>query len=141
MTLTQSPAPAGAANADVLRRYYAAVAEGDLAAAAALLDPDVVVHVPGRSVNTGDHVGRDAVMTFLAEASALTEGTLEFRIHDVLGSEEHAVCLTTYTARRPDRAPLANHLAHVVRIEHGRIAESWFHSRNQYEVDAFWGEG
>ncbi|MGI5154179.1 hypothetical protein [Microbispora sp. CA-102843] len=22
----------------------------------------------------------------------------------------------------------------------GRIAESWLHSRDQYEVDAFWGE-
>jgi ketosteroid isomerase-like protein len=36
--------------------------------------------------------------------------------------------------------PLENTLAHVITMRDGRIAQSWLHSRDQYEVAAFWGE-
>ena len=35
---------------------------------------------------------------------------------------------------------LENHLAHVITMRDGRMAESWFHTRDQYAVDAFWGD-
>ena len=58
----------------------------------------------------------------------------------MLDDGEYAVALATYTASRPDRdKPLENNLAHVARLRDGLIAESWLHSRDQYEVDDFWG--
>jgi hypothetical protein len=40
--------------------------------------------------------------------------------------------------RRAGHADLDNFTLHLLRIESGRIAEIWFHNRNQPAVDAFW---
>jgi ketosteroid isomerase-like protein len=81
------------------------------------------------------------VLGFVGHAAQVTGGTLSLAVHRVLDDGEWGVALATYTATRPDREkPLENNLAHVARLRDGRIAESWLHSRDQYEVDAFWGE-
>ncbi|MFI6508726.1 nuclear transport factor 2 family protein [Streptosporangium sp. NPDC050855] len=127
-------------NARVVRDFYAALGRGDLEAARGALTPDSVLHVPGRSANTGDYEGRDAVIGFVADASAATGGTLTLTVHRVLADDEQAVALATYTATRPGvDVPLENNLAHVMTMRDGLIAESWLHSRDQYEVDEFWG--
>ena len=124
-----------------LNRWYDALRAGDLATAAGALSEDTVLHVPGRSSNTGTYTGRDAVVGFVAHAAELTGGTLSLTVHRVLDDGEWGVALCTYTATRPDRdQPLENNLAHVARLRDGRIAESWLHSRDQYAVDEFWGE-
>ena len=124
-----------------LTQWYDALAAGDLVRAAAALTEDTVLHVPGRSGNTGTYTGRDAVLAFVGHAAEVTGGTLRLVVHRVLDDGEWGVALATYTATRPDRdRPLENNLAHVVRIRDGRIAESWLHSRDQYEVDEFWGD-
>ena len=122
----------------VVRRLYEAFAAWDLEAIAGLLSDDIVFHVPGTGVNAGDHRGRDEVFAFLEQAASLTGGTLRIRLHDVLVGDEHAAAVATYRATRPDRAPLENNLVHLMRVEDGRVVESWFHSRNQYEVDEYW---
>ncbi|WP_179155167.1 nuclear transport factor 2 family protein [Microbispora sp. GKU 823] len=77
----------------------------------------------------------------MVKAAMLSQGTLKLHVHRVLADDEAAVALATYTATRPDReVPLENNLAHVLTMRDGRIAESWLHSRDEYEVDAFWGE-
>jgi ketosteroid isomerase-like protein len=100
-----------------------------------------VLHVPGRSSNTGTYSGREAVLGFVGHAAEVTSGTLDLAVHRVLDDGDWAVALCTYTATRPDRdLTLENNLAHVARLRNGLIAESWLHSRDQYEVDEFWGE-
>ncbi|MGC5015022.1 nuclear transport factor 2 family protein [Streptosporangium sp. DT93] len=127
-------------NAQVVRDFYAALNRGDLEAARRTLAPDTVLHVPGRSSNTGDYEGREAVVGFVVGASTVTLGTLTLHLHRVLADDEQAVALATYTATRPGLdVPLENNLAHVMTMRDGLIAESWLHSRDQYEVDAFWG--
>ena len=124
-----------------LTRFYDRLRAGDLATAAEALTEDSVLHVPGRSTNTGTYTGRDAVLGFVVHAAELTGGTLDLNVHRVFDDGEWGVALCTYTATRPDRAvPLENNLAHVARLRDGRIAESWLHSRDQYAVDEFWGE-
>ncbi|WP_217913946.1 nuclear transport factor 2 family protein [Miltoncostaea marina] len=130
-----------ARNAAAVREMYEALSAGDLERAAACIAEDAVLHVPGRSPNTGDHAGREAIIAFVVHAHELTGGTLRLRLHRVLADDEVAVALTTYTASRPDgRPPLENNLAHVLRMRDGLVAESWFHTRDQYAVDAFWGD-
>jgi uncharacterized protein len=124
----------------VVRRLYESFMVGDLQTVAGLLAENVVFHVPGTGVNAGDHHGRDGVLAFFAQAARLTDGTLRIEVRDVLLGNAYVAAVTTYRATRPDRAPLENNLVHLMRFEDGRIAESWFHSRNQYEVDEFWGE-
>jgi ketosteroid isomerase-like protein len=124
-----------------LTAWYDGLTAGDLATAAQSLTEDTVLHVPGRSSNTGTYTGRDAVVGFVAHAAELTGGTLSLTVHRVLDDGEWGVALCTYTATRPDRGqPLENNLAHVARLRDGRIAESWLHSRDQYAVDEFWGD-
>jgi ketosteroid isomerase-like protein len=123
-----------------LTRLYQALGAGDPEGAAACLTEDTVLHVPGRSVNTGTYRGRGEVLGFVASAAEVTGGSLTITVHRVLDDGEWAVALATYTASRPGReAPLENNLAHVARLQDGLVAESWLHSRDQYEVDRFWG--
>lgn len=124
--------------ASVVRRLYEAFAGWDVGAVAGLLGDDVVFHVPGTGANAGDHRGREEVLGFLDQAARLSGGTLRIQLHDVLVGDEYAAAVATYRATRPDRAPLENNLVHLMRVEEGRVVESWFHSRNQYEVDEFW---
>lgn len=143
ITLTTEDAMTGTAeaNATAVREMYAALVAGDMEGAAARIAEDAVLHVPGRSPNTGDYAGRDAILGFVAHAHEATGGTLRLHVQRVLADEEVAVALVTYTATRPDgRPPLENNLAHVMRMRDGRMAESWFHTRDQYAVDAFWGD-
>ncbi|WP_370324662.1 nuclear transport factor 2 family protein [Euzebya sp.] len=125
-------------NATALRRLYDAAAAGDVDGIVAGMTPDVVWHVPGRSTNSGTYKGPEEVLGFLGTAAERTGGTLSLTVHRVFADDEWGVVLTTYTATR-EGAQLENNLAHVVRMVDGRIAESWYHSRNQYEVDDFWG--
>jgi ketosteroid isomerase-like protein len=121
-----------------VRRLYEAFAAWDMEAVTGLLSDDAVFHVPGTGANAGDHRGREEVFAFLEQAARLTGVTLRIRLHDVLVGDEHAAAVATYRATRPDRVPLENNLVHLMRVEDGRVVESWFHSRNQYEVDEFW---
>jgi ketosteroid isomerase-like protein len=124
-----------------LTRLYDALQTGDVAGAGAVMTEDTVLHVPGRSTNTGTYRGREEVLDFVGHAHELTGGTLQLTVHRVLDDGEWAVALATYTASRPDReTPLENNLAHVAHLRDGLVAESWLHSRDQYEVDEFWGE-
>lgn len=128
-------------NAAAVREMYEALVAGDLARAGGLIAEDAVLHVPGRSANTGDYVGREAILGFVAHAHEVSGGTLRLELHRVLADDDVAVALTRYTASRPDgRTPLENNLAHVIRMRDGLMAESWFHTRDQYAVDAFWGD-
>jgi len=124
----------------VARRLYESFMVGDLQTVAGLLADDVAFHVPGTGVNAGDYHGREEVLGFFARAARLTDGTLRVEVHDVLVGDIYAAAVATYRATRPNRAPLENNLVHLMRFENGRIAESWFHSRNQYEVDEFWAK-
>ncbi|MER5422617.1 nuclear transport factor 2 family protein [Streptosporangium roseum] len=128
-------------NTQVVWDFYAALDRGDLDAVRRTLAPDSVLHVPGRSSNTGDYEGREAVVAFVVNASVVTGGTLKLAVHRVLADDEQAVALATYTATRPGTdVPLENNLAHVMTLRDGLIAESWLHSRDQYEVDEFWSD-
>jgi ketosteroid isomerase-like protein len=119
---------------------YDRLAEGDAEGAATMLTADSVLHVPGRSVNTGSYAGRRKILEFVAASARMTEGTLRMQVHHVLDDGEWAVAIVTYTATRTDPPRrLENNLAHVARLESGLVAESWLHSRDQYDVDAFWG--
>ena len=64
----------------------------------------------------------------------------ELENEDVLGGlyAESLATLLAVHLLRSHSSPLEHNLVHLMRFEDGRIAESWFHSRNQYEVDEFW---
>jgi ketosteroid isomerase-like protein len=68
-----------------------------------------------------------------------SSGTFHGTVHDILGSDHHAVGLLRVTAARKDRE-LDMPVVHVVHVTNGRITEIWAHPRDQYAVDEFWGD-
>ncbi|GAA1861609.1 hypothetical protein GCM10009836_47240 [Pseudonocardia ailaonensis] len=52
---------------------------------------------------------------------------------DVLGGRDHAAVYCRVQAPGFD-----NFSVHLLRIVDGRVAEAWFHNRDQAHVDAFW---
>jgi len=123
-------------NIEIALALYAAVGRRDLAAAGALLDPEVVLHDPGAHGHGGDHRGRAAVLDLLGS----TTGVVRTEVLDVLGGREHAAvyCRVRGDAGSGGAASLDNHTVHLLRIRDGRIVEAWFHNRDQPHVDAFW---
>ena len=118
---------------DIARRLYDAAAT-DPSALTTLLDPDVVLHDPGSHPNGGAHRGRDAVLRFLAGSAAAGART---EVLDVMGGERYATAYVRVRAEQGD-ARLDNPTVHLLRISGGRVAEVWFHNRDQSHVDAFW---
>ena len=88
--------------------------------------------------NAGDHRGS----VFLTDQHVVQpEAQRAFRQVRCLPQEcEHLLVavVATYRATHPDQSPLENNLVHLIRAGDGRVSESWFHSRIQYEVDEFW---
>ena len=87
-------------NATAYRRTADAFRADDREALAALIDEDVVWHVPGSGPLAGDIDGREALFRFFDRLGDVTEGTFTIAEHDVLGSDEHVVALSTWSGVR-----------------------------------------
>lgn len=110
-------------NAALIRKGYAAFAEGDMATAAAPFADDVVWTVAGRSAVSGTYAGKAEVLgTFLAGLGERSGGSLAIEIETVVADDDHAVVLTHQTASHGGRT-LDAHNIDVYTIRDGRIVE------------------
>jgi ketosteroid isomerase-like protein len=90
------------ADADVVRRFYDAVGQGDLATASACLTDDVAWYFPGRSELAGVHRGWPAIAAVLSRLRELSEGTLLVELLDVTIGDQFVVAVQRATAHRAD---------------------------------------
>ena len=123
---------------DVVGRYGAAIAAGDMAALADTLTKDAVWHQPGANSLSGDHVGVDAILAHLGAFMERSGGT--FALETESATESGALVATTvrFTASRDGAAALDQHGVDVFRVEGDRIAEIWLISEDQDGEDRFW---
>ena len=126
-------------NATRVRDLFAAFKAGDLHTIRETIPDDAVWHFPGRHGKlAGTHVGREAILTFLANVQVLTEGTFHVDLIDVLASDTNAVALFRGHARRKTRV-LDNPTCLRMRLDpDGRIVEVWEFVWDLYHVDDFW---
>jgi uncharacterized protein len=118
---------------------YSAPGAFDPSAIVSSLEPDVILHVPGVHSLSGDHHGIAGVGSFLQRSREATDGGEHMELIEVLSGESHIGAYVRVTAHRDGRASLDNHTVHLFRLgDDGRIAEIWFHNREQAPVDAFW---
>ena len=111
----------------------------DPSALASSLEPDVILHVPGVHPLSGDHYGLAGVGSFLQRTREATDGGEHIELIEVLTGKAHVGAYVRVTAHRDGRDPLVNHTIHLFRLgDDDRIAEIWFHTREQAPVDAFW---
>ena len=72
-------------NATRIRALFAAFKDGDAQAILGLIPEDAVWHFPGRRGKlAGSHRGREAIFKFLMDVSALTDGTFNLELADVI---------------------------------------------------------
>jgi len=124
-------------NEELLRRGYEAFAQGDLKAVKEIFVEDIVFHVPGRGLMSGEYRGREAVLGFFAKGQELSGGTLRIELHDVAATDEHAIALQINRAERNGKT-LAARVVAVYHIRDGKAAEAWFLTDSQDENDQFW---
>ena len=74
---------------DTVRRYAEAWQANDIDAVLASYHDDFVLHYFGESALAGDHIGRDAAIVVLMEATSRSKRQLD-AIEDVLGGDRFA---------------------------------------------------
>ncbi len=121
-------------NATLVRRLYDAFSSADMETVLSLFADDIVYHVPGRNLLSGDYRGKDQWLGLIGRVAELTGGTFRVDVHDVLGNDEHAVALTRQTAARNGKS-LDTEEAHVFHFRDGKIAEMWQMYTRQANVD------
>ena len=95
-------------NEDLVRAASAAFGRGDLGALQdQFFAADIVWHIAGTGPLAGDYQGVAQVMGLLGKIAALSGGTVQPQLHDVLVSPDHTVALTTIRAERPRQAASA----------------------------------
>jgi uncharacterized protein len=125
------------ADLGLLRELYDALGTGRLEAVLGLLTEGVKAHVPGRSLVSGEYIGRDAVAGYVGKLVELSGGTLRFEPHDVVAGEDHGIGLVKDLAERGDRK-LAMNNVHVWHFGDGGLDEIWVYPGDQYAWDEFW---
>ena len=111
-------------DAELVRRGYEAFIAGDMEWLNEHLHENVVWHVPGHNLTSGDYRGREAVLGFFARSVQIA--LPEFEIHDIVASDDHVVVLTTIRWRRNDNGGTwEGRIGQVFHLEGGRVIEVW----------------
>ena len=125
-------------NIAIVRRYFDAVARGDLATVGSTLADDIEWHQPGNSSLSGLHKGKEAVFALLGSFMQRSAGT--FRIDHVGTLMAQGDLVTTTLHFRAERTGASMSMSGVdlLRIADGQIREVWLFSEDQAAEDAFW---
>jgi uncharacterized protein len=119
-------------NAAVARHLEEAFEQGDMAGLEALIADDVVWHEIGRSE---PRRGKDEL-----RAASPGPGDADYEIttslHDVLGSQDHAIALVEATAIRAGKT-LKYRTAEIFHIKDGKVVERWAFSDDTAAIAAF----
>ncbi len=124
-------------NAELVRSGYEAFGRGDIPAVLALFVDDIVWHVGGRNLVSGDYHGHDGVIAFFTKLMELSAGTFKLAVHDITASDGHVIAIVDLTAER-DGKPWENNGIHVWHVADGKVAEFRSVPVDPYLDDGFW---
>jgi uncharacterized protein len=126
-------------NADVFMRVYEAFTSGDMDGLAMLIAPDVLWHVPGNNLISGEYKSRDAIFGCFSKIFELSEGSYRPELHDILANDQHTVALMHATARRGGKT-LDQDYAFVAHVHGGQVTELWEAWTEGPAWNDFWSE-
>ena len=129
-------------HAGVVQKFFDALgaSETDIETLIALLHPDVVWEVPGRSPVAGRHIGLDAVGGMMIGISVMAGGTEKVRMREMFVNDDGALVLVDVDMAPSGDAPWHGDDAWLVRTD-GRqvthIREHWFDTHGFDELAAW----
>ena len=115
-------------NATLAREMTDAFDRGDMAALDRFIADDVVWHEIGRAE---PRRGKAALA-----GMAAADYTITGELHDVLGSDAHAIALVEATATRGGRS-LTYRTAEIYHVRDGKVVERWAFSDDTAAITAF----
>jgi uncharacterized protein len=121
---------------EVVLRFARAMVARDVGAIAECFTEDVMFHIPGRNALSGDHRGKQAVLTRLFQAWEEAFGGLRIDVHDVLANDDHVVVLSDRKAAR-GALTIEMRAASIYHVRDGLIAEAWLMEWDPYRIDEF----
>jgi uncharacterized protein len=124
-------------NEDLIRRAYAAFGAGDLDTLKSMMTDDVVYHIGGSNLLTGDYHGQDDVIAMFVRVFELTGGTIRLDLQDALANDDHAVAFVVAHGER-DGQTLAAHQVQVFNLSGEKASEVWLFADDQAAVDKFY---
>lgn len=122
----------------VIRDAYAAFARGDLDGYLSACTEDFVFAVPGSGGIAGTYVGGDGLYALAGKAMAISGGSFEEEVEDVLANDRHAVVLARHRFTR-DGIGREYRTAHVYETRDGKLARCYEQPRDMAEFDEAWG--
>ena len=125
-------------NAVLMRKVDEALLAGDFAGFLALHTEDALMHVPGSSPLSGDHVGRDGIAAVFQRELSMLDAPPEFVPLDDLGSDDHAAAVVIQRMQRGGHSYEGLQVV-IGRVRDGHLSEVWFRPEDQASFDEFFG--
>ncbi len=125
----------GATRATLLR-YAEAWRNGDVVELLDTYADDVVFHYFGASDLAGDHVGKEAAVAAMLEASTRSARTLVEVVDVLSGDHLGAIVAVERFERGDDIAEVQRVL--LYRVEGDHFVECWLYDSDQPQIDRFW---
>ena len=125
-------------NVTLLRRAHEAFNKADMTTLTGVIGEDVVWHLPGSSVLSGEHRGREAVFSVFRRMGELSGGTFHTDVHDIVGNDDHTVA-EFWVAGSREGKQIKLLTADVYHVRDGQITEFWtFFHEDSRTWDEFW---
>ncbi len=125
-------------NVQTVQNYFAALAQGDLDAAGALIADDVVWHQPGGNNLSGDKVGKGELFPMLGAMAEFSGGTFAIDQVDEVMANGDLVAARIHFKGDHGGVSMAMNGVDLLRVEDGLIQEVWLFSGDQESEDRFW---
>jgi ketosteroid isomerase-like protein len=118
----------------VIRQLYDAFNNHNFEAIVKLYSDNVRLICPGRSQVSGEHQGRQGVLSFWNKQFEISENTFNATVLAVVENDEHIVVITDVGLKRGGKTYAWRRLLHFVMYD-ARVKECWIFEGDQYQAD------
>ena len=126
------------ANEDIVRRGYAAFAEGDMETLRSLFAPDAVHVATGNSQVSGEYRGVDAILGYYGTLFELSDGTFAAELQNVRSEGDDTVVATHRDKGQRGGKTLDQDEELTFTISNGKITRLVENHSDQATYDSFW---
>jgi ketosteroid isomerase-like protein len=122
----------------IVREAYAAFGRGDVDGYLRSCTTDFTFNVPGSGGICGVWAGKQGVSDLAGKAMAISAGSFQEEVEDVLANDRHAIVLATHRFTR-DGSPKEYRTAHVYEVRNGQLARCFEQPRDWAAFHDAWG--